>query len=133
MFCFFGPKAHATFGLQPRIEPAPLELEGEVFFQKIHILIYLFGCAGSLGSPHSSVGKESACNAGDAASIPGAGRSAGEGIGYPLQYSQASLVELGLSCGTWDLQPSFHHVGSFSCSRQDLSLRHAGSSSLTGD
>ena len=43
-------------------------------------------------SPQSSVGKESACNAGDPSSIPGSGRSAGEGIGYPLQYSQASLV-----------------------------------------
>ena len=37
--------------------------------------------------PHSSVGKESACNAGDPCSIPGLGRSAGEGVGYPLQYS----------------------------------------------
>ena len=35
----------------------------------------------------SSVGKESACNAGDQGLIPGLGRSAGEGIGYPLQYS----------------------------------------------
>ena len=42
--------------------------------------------------PHSSAGKESACNAGDIGSIPGSGRSAGEGIGYPLQYSWASLV-----------------------------------------
>ena len=41
---------------------------------------------------HSSVGKESACDAGDANSIPGSGRSAGERIGYPLQYSWASLV-----------------------------------------
>ena len=41
----------------------------------------------SLDFPDSSVGKESACNAGDPASIPGSGRSAGEGIGYPLQYS----------------------------------------------
>ena len=41
---------------------------------------------------HSLVGKESACNAGDPGSIPGSGRSAGEGIGYPLQYSWASLV-----------------------------------------
>ena len=38
------------------------------------------------------VGKESACNAGDAGSIPGLGKSSGEGIGYPLQYSWASLV-----------------------------------------
>ena len=41
----------------------------------------------SSGFPHSSVGKESTCNAGDPGSIPGSGRSAGEGIGYPLQYS----------------------------------------------
>ena len=36
---------------------------------------------------HSSVGKESACNAGDLGLIPGLGRSPGEGKGYPLQYS----------------------------------------------
>ena len=42
--------------------------------------------------PDSSVGNESACNAGSSGSIPGSGRSAGEGIGYPLQYSWASLV-----------------------------------------
>ena len=40
----------------------------------------------------SSVGKESAGNAGDPALISGLGRSAGEGIGYPLQYSWASLM-----------------------------------------
>ena len=42
--------------------------------------------------PGSSAGKESACNAGDSGSIPGWGRSPGEGIGYLLQYSWASLV-----------------------------------------
>ena len=41
--------------------------------------------------PDSSVGKESACNAGDSGWIPGLGRS-GEGISYPLQYSWTSLV-----------------------------------------
>ena len=45
-----------------------------------------------MGFPDSSVGKESACNAGDPRSIPGSGRSTGEGIGYLLQYSWASLV-----------------------------------------
>ena len=44
------------------------------------------------GFPHSSVGKESACNARDPGSIPRLGRSSGEGKGYPLQYSWASLV-----------------------------------------
>ena len=44
------------------------------------------------GLPHSSAGKESTCNVGDFGSIPGLGRSTGEGIGYPLQFSWASLV-----------------------------------------
>ena len=44
------------------------------------------------GLPDSSVGKEAACNAGDPSLIPGLARSAGEGIGYLLQYSWASLV-----------------------------------------
>ena len=39
-----------------------------------------------------SVGKEFACNAGDPGSIPVLGRSSGEEIGYPLQYSWASFV-----------------------------------------
>ena len=44
------------------------------------------------GFPDNSVGKESTCNGGDPGSIPGLGRSTGEGIGYPLQYSWGSLV-----------------------------------------
>ena len=45
-----------------------------------------------MGSPGSSAGKESAFNAGDPDLIPGLGRSAGEGKGYPLQYSWANLM-----------------------------------------
>ena len=44
------------------------------------------------GFPHSSIGKESACNAGDPGSSPVLGRSPGEGIGYLLRYTWASLV-----------------------------------------
>ena len=40
-----------------------------------------------MGFSDSSAGKESVCNAGDPGSIPGSGGSAGEGIGYPFQYS----------------------------------------------
>ena len=58
-----------------------------LLFKKKKLFIYFW-----VGFPDSSVGKESACNAGDPGSIPGSGRSAGEGIGYPLQYSWASLV-----------------------------------------
>ena len=46
-------------------------------------------------SPDSSVGKESVCNAGYPSSIPGSGRSPGEGIGCPLQYSG---LEISVDC-----------------------------------
>ena len=46
----------------------------------------------------SSVGKESACNVGDLRSIPGSGRSPGEGNGNPLQYS---CLENPMDRGTW--------------------------------
>ena len=58
---------------------------GRFAFKKI-LLYLLWGFPGSSGS------KESAYNAGNPGSIPGSGRSTGEGIGYPLQYSWASLV-----------------------------------------
>ena len=45
-----------------------------------------------MGFPGGSAGKEFTCNAGDLGLIPGSGRSSGEGIGYLLQYSWASLV-----------------------------------------
>ena len=42
--------------------------------------------------PDSTVGKEFTCDAGDLGSVPGLGRSSGERLDYPLQYSWASLV-----------------------------------------
>ena len=45
-----------------------------------------------MGFPGSSAGKESTYNAGDPSSIPRSGRSPGEGIGYPHQYSWTSLL-----------------------------------------
>ena len=47
---------------------------------------------GSSGFSDSSAGKESTCKAEEPSSIPGSGRSAGKGIGYPVQYSWAYLV-----------------------------------------
>ena len=44
------------------------------------------------GFPGGSDGKQSACNAGDSGSVPGSGRTSGERIGYPFQYSWASLL-----------------------------------------
>ena len=52
----------------------------------------------TLGSPHSSVGKEFACNAEDPGLIPGSGRSPGEGNGNPLQYS---CLENPIDRGAW--------------------------------
>ena len=49
-------------------------------------------CKGDKGFPQISVSKEYTHNAGDSGSIPGSGRSPEEGIGYPLQYSSASLM-----------------------------------------
>ena len=57
------------------------------------------------GFPHSSVGKESACNAGDPGSIPGSERSPGEGNGNPLQYS---LLENPMDRVAW--QATVHGV-----------------------
>ena len=58
------------------------------FLWPSNIPLYIY----TWGFPDSSVGEESTCNAGDPCSIPVSGRSAGEGIGYPLQYSWVSLV-----------------------------------------
>ena len=68
------------------------------FLMTLPFVLSLFLLAGlqepfiSLGFPDSSVDKESSCNAGDPGSISGSGRSSGEGIGYPLQYSWASFL-----------------------------------------
>ena len=68
-----------------------IDVSTPLFPLSLYIHIYMhMGFPGSfLGS---SADKESACNAGDPSSIPGLGRSPGEGIGYPLQYSWVSLV-----------------------------------------
>ena len=50
-----------------------------------------------MGFPCVSAGKEAACNAGDLGSIPGLGRSPGEGKGYPLQYSGLEKSQTRLS------------------------------------
>ena len=51
-----------------------------------------------VGFPGGSNSKESACNMGDPGSIPGSGRSPGEGNGYPLQHS---CLENSMDSGTW--------------------------------
>ena len=69
-----------------------------------------------LGFPGGSAGKESACNAGDLGSIPGLGRSPGEGKGYPLQYSG---LENSMDCIVYGVAKSWTRLSNFS-----LSLSH---------
>ena len=58
-----------------------------------------------MGFPGGSEGKKYACNAGDPGSVPGLGRSSGEGNGYPLQYS---CLENSMDRGAW--QATVHGV-----------------------
>ena len=88
---------------------------------------FLGSTSTSQGFPDNSVGKESACSAGDPGSIPWSGRSAGEGIGYPLQYSRLensmdytvhgvakSWTQLSnfhfIPCNIWDTRPTITHL-----------------------
>ena len=64
-----------------------------MFIELVMLSNHLILCSDFLdASNNSSDGKESVCNALDPSSVPGSGRDAGEGIGYPLQYSWASIV-----------------------------------------
>ena len=76
-----------------------------------------------MGFPCGSAGKESACNAGDSGSIPGFGRSPGEGKGYPLWYSGLEnspdcIVHWVAKSRTWLSDFHFH----LQCSAQGMSL-----------
>ena len=62
------------------------------------------------GFPGSSAGKESTCNAGDPSSIPGLGRSTGERIGYPLQYSG---LENSMDCIVYGITKSQTRLNDF--------------------
>ena len=74
--------------------------------------------------PDSSVGKESACNAGDPGLIPGLGRSTGEGIGNLVQYSCGSTGEE-LACNVGDLG-SIPGLGGSSGEQKGYPLKYSG-------
>ena len=82
------PTSHSPFRPNDKLQYVfftMLESRVEKAFNTIH-------WESKLGFPGRSAGKEYTCNAGDPSSIPGSGRSSGEWIGYPLQYSWAYLV-----------------------------------------
>ena len=85
----FSPFYLDVEGLGPLSSELQRNWNHKYTFKSFHILNIL---PYFKGFPDSSVGKEPACNAEDPSSIPGSGRFTGEGIGYPLQYSWASLV-----------------------------------------
>ena len=62
------------------------------------------------GFPCGSAGKESTCSAGDLGSIPGLGRSAGEGTGYPLQYSGLANIVHGVAKSQAQLSNFNFHI-----------------------
>ena len=72
----------------------------------------------SSGLPCGSAGKASACNAGDLGSIPGLGRSPGEGKGYPLQYSG---LENSIACILHGLHTPWGHRESYTTEWLSLS------------
>ena len=72
-------------------------------------LIYIFFLL-LMGFPCVSIGKESACNAGDLGSVPGLGRSLGEGKDYPLQYSG---LENSMDCIVHDVAKSWTRLSNF--------------------
>ena len=77
-----------------------LSVFGALSYKKIKHALYQVGSQVSTRKPYdfSSVGKESACSAGDLGSIPGLGTSAGEGNGNPLQYPRLeNLMDTGAS------------------------------------
>ena len=63
----------------------------KVYWNPAWLICSCITCAAFLCFPSRSAGKESAHSAGDPGSIPGSGRCSGEGIGYPVQCSWASL------------------------------------------
>ena len=73
-----------------------IALTRQIFVGKVMSL--LFNMLSRLGFPGGSEVKASACNAGDLGSIPGSGRSPGEGNGNPLQYS---CLENPMDRGVW--------------------------------
>ena len=72
--------------------PIKLHLNNEFCLRDTDSDNACYGWRHQCSFPGSSAGKESACNVGDPGSIPGSGRSPGEGIGYQLQYSWVFLV-----------------------------------------
>ena len=87
VYLFFSKKTASLIAQLVKNLPAMQETQFNSWVGKIHWRRDRLPIPVFWGFPCGSAGKESACNAGDVGSIPGLGRSPGEGKGYPLQYS----------------------------------------------
>ena len=89
---------------------------------------YCYLCLDKQGFPDTLVGKESTCNTGGSGLIPGSGRSAGEGIGYPLQYSWASHVAqlVKNQPAMWETLGSIPGLGRSPGERKGYPLQYSG-------
>ena len=97
-----------------REEPAQCSLwyvinSHKIIMISMYIDIIIILCE-YMGFPGGSAGKESACNAEDLGSIPGSGRSPGEGEGYPLQYSD---LENSINCSVHGVSKSWTRLSNF--------------------
>ena len=105
--------------------PIKLHLNNEFCLRDTDSDNACYGWRHQCSFPGSSAGKESACNVGDPGSIPGSGRSPGEGIGYQLQYSWVFLVaqmvkKICLQCGRPGFNPWY---GKIPCYPSSLAWR----------
>ena len=100
------------FGIAQLVKnlPAIQETWFSFWVQKIHWRRGRLPALVFLGFPCGSAGEEAACNAGDLGSIPGLGRSPGEGNGYPLQYSG---LEISMDCTVHRVTKSWTGLSDF--------------------
>ena len=109
LFVVMLPKAHLILHSKmsgSRLVTTPSWLSGS-------LRSFLYSSDLSEGFPYGSAGKESTCNVGDLGSIPGLGRSPGEGKGYPLQYSglesSTDCIVHGVA-KSWTRLSDFHYL-----------------------
>ena len=91
-YCSYRVRLTFHYQTPPQLNIVSAWLSYFILSAAIHNCTVFFPSSIRSSNPDSSVGKESACNAGEPSSTPGLGRSSEEGIGYPLQYSWAFLV-----------------------------------------
>ena len=82
----------SSLGIEPRLLSVKVQSPNQKTAREFLVIISFMALKHFVGFPDRSVGKEFACKTGDPSLISGLGRSSGEGIGYPVQYSWTSLV-----------------------------------------